>query len=281
MHARFIVVLLLAGMGCDGGNALSGPDVARLARSTVSVPARLEEPTPSASVPTQVSVETPTSADLEKWQTPIRRCGRRGARRFCDGPRRAPVAVGAARRRAARLHLGELRTAAELIRASPRNEWLLEVEKLGIDVPKTMHWPIEGGRFGRGVGTGRQRFRVHRGVDITADVGSPVHLLADGLVAYADNGVPGYGNLLVVLHAGGHVSAYAHLSSIDVMTGSVVRAGQVVALTGNTGLSRGPHLHFELRTGGRAADPMQHFPEQRPAWMDSLYPAPEASPAKS
>ena len=117
-----------------------------------------------------------------------------------------------------------------------------------------------------------RRFRVHRGVDISAEVGTPVEALADGLVVYADNGVPGYGNLLVMVHAGGEVSSFAHLSEIHVPAGALVEAGQVIAATGNTGLSRGPHLHFEWRVNGFPADPMKRMADSHvPHWMRVVF----------
>ncbi len=213
-----------------------------------------------------------THVTPQKWLSPLMRCGRRGARRFCDGPRRAPNAVGAAYFRRETLELGTLHAGAQAIRAKVEGRWVDVVKAQGMQSPTELYWPIEGGRFGRGVGTGRERFRVHRGVDITADVGTPVHALADGMVVYADNSVPGYGNLLVVVHAGGEVSSYAHLSEIRVAPGDFLYAGEVVALTGNTGLSRGPHLHFEWREGGRPADPMRRMAtEHVPTWMQRYF----------
>lgn len=210
---------------------------------------------------------------VDKWRPEARRCGQRGRRRFCDGPRRAPVSVGLERERRDHLDLGVLRSAAEAIRAKVRPEWLEAIKQLGIQPPiYPLTWPVDGGRFGRGVGTGRTRFRVHRGVDVSAEVGTPVRVVASGLVLYADNGVPGYGNFLVVLHGGGQVSSYAHLSEIRVAAGAVVGRGDIVAASGNTGVSRGPHLHFEWREAGAQADPMRRMPAERvPAWLQSHF----------
>jgi murein DD-endopeptidase MepM/ murein hydrolase activator NlpD len=89
-----------------------------------------------------------------------------------------------------------------------------------------------------------------------------------GLVAYADNGVSGYGNLVVIVHRDGSTTAYAHLKEAWVTAGQRVARGQTVGLLGNTGLSHGPHLHFEWRVGGRAQNPVPHM-VGRPGGDDS------------
>ena len=214
------------------------------------------------------SLERPVVHEVEKWRPTLRRCVARGRRRACDS-RRAPVSTGDARLRRDALGLGDLRAAAEAIRTKPRPEWVEALKRMGVQAPLyPLVWPVDDGRFGRGVGQGRRRFQVHRGVDVSAEVGTPVRVLADGMVVYADNGVPGYGNFLVVVHGGGQVSSYAHLSEVLVPAGEIVAAGDVVARSGNTGISRGPHLHFEWREAGRPADPMRRMEhEHLPEWM--------------
>ena len=125
-------------------------------------------------------------------------------------------------------------------------------------------WPIEGGAFVRGFGFVRSQRKElpHLGVDIAAKTGTPIHVAADGLVAYADDGVKGYGNLAIVVHADGAVTSYAHCSKLLATPGQRVRAGDVIAEVGSTGISRGPHLHFEYRLRGKPANPMRRF--QRP-----------------
>lgn len=185
-----------------------------------------------------------------KWMPERKRCDKKAGRRFCDGPRRVPTPHGPENELANALGLGSFTSAAELLRSSPQARWRVQGE-----LPEQLFWPIEFGRFGRGV----SKVPKHRGVDITAELGTEVHLVADGMVAYANNEVSGYGNLLIVLHPGDSVSAYAHLSEIRVFPGQRKRAGDVVALSGNTGLSRGPHLHFEWRQKGRSLSPMSLF----------------------
>ncbi|QEV19450.1 M23 family metallopeptidase [Streptomyces alboniger] len=102
----------------------------------------------------------------------------------------------------------------------------------------------------------------HSGQDFAVSVGTPVAAVHGGTVVKAGpNGAgdgPAYGNALVIKHSNGTYSQYAHLSKVDVRVGQNVTTGQRVALSGNTGNSSGPHLHFEIRTTpnyGTAVDP--------------------------
>jgi murein DD-endopeptidase MepM/ murein hydrolase activator NlpD len=79
------------------------------------------------------------------------------------------------------------------------------------------------------------------------------------MIGYADDKVRGYGKLMLVLHPGGSVSLYAHLSGYKAHPGQRIRRGQTIAVTGNTGISRGPHLHFALFENGRPVDPEPRF----------------------
>jgi murein DD-endopeptidase MepM/ murein hydrolase activator NlpD len=84
----------------------------------------------------------------------------------------------------------------------------------------------------------------------------------DGLVVYADNGVRGFGNLLVLLHADGTATFYAHCQAIYAAPGQLVRRGQVVGEVGATGLPVVPHLHFEWRRNGVPRDPLRRLVER-------------------
>lgn len=216
-----------------------------------SVQPAVAQPTPSIVVADKPGPSKKPPSQPLRWLPERIRCSEKGGKKFCDGPRRVVMPSGVENDFANSLGLGTFACAAELLRGHPDERWRV-VEG---DLPAELHWPIKGGRFGRGL----SQKPKHRGVDITAESGRPVHLVADGLVAYANNEVSGYGNLLIVIHAKGAVSAYAHLSEIRVFPGQRLAAGDLVALTGNTGLSRGPHLHFEWREHGRSTDPMQRF----------------------
>ena len=102
-------------------------------------------------------------------------------------------------------------------------------------------------------------WKNHDGVDMAAPSGTPIGAFASGTVTFA--GVRGgYGNVVIVDHGNGLTSRYAHASSLDVAVGQHVSAGELVARVGSTGRSTGPHLHFELRRGGRAIDPSPYLP---------------------
>jgi murein DD-endopeptidase MepM/ murein hydrolase activator NlpD len=93
------------------------------------------------------------------------------------------------------------------------------------------------------------------GINIAATAGTPVKATAAGVIAYAGNELKGFGNLVLIKHAGGWVSAYAHLDTINLKKGEAVKAGQVIGTVGQTGSVDSPQLHFELRQGKQAIDP--------------------------
>jgi murein DD-endopeptidase MepM/ murein hydrolase activator NlpD len=100
--------------------------------------------------------------------------------------------------------------------------------------------------------------RLHAGVDIAVPVGTPVHAAAAGTVRIA-GWVGGYGNYVCIDHGGGLSTCYGHNSRLGVTVGQRVAKGQVVAASGNTGHSTGPHIHFETRVGGVPRDPMGYL----------------------
>lgn len=178
--------------------------------------------------------------------------------RFSDGPRRVPTPRGASMIRARTLGLGTREAANILLTRAPEARW---VRASRGRTPRTLLWPVAGGRFGRGFGfTRRERHELpHNGVDIGADRNAPIRAVADGIVAYSDNGLRGYGNCVILVHSNGWVSLYAHNTRTTVQPGYRVRRGERIALLGSTGIARGPHLHFELRDNGRLRNPMPLF----------------------
>lgn len=100
--------------------------------------------------------------------------------------------------------------------------------------------------------------RYHFGVDWAAPTGTPVRAARDGKVSRA-GWWSTYGYAVALDHGDGSETRYAHLSAIAVQSGAVVRQGDVIGLVGSTGASTGPHLHFELRFGERAVDPLGYL----------------------
>ena len=100
--------------------------------------------------------------------------------------------------------------------------------------------------------------RMHEGIDIAVSNGTPVVAAAAGTVIVA-GWMGGYGNLVVVDHGGGISTAYAHNTSVTVGVGQQVAQGQLIAYSGNTGNSTGPHVHFEVRSNGGAVDPLGYL----------------------
>ena len=96
--------------------------------------------------------------------------------------------------------------------------------------------------------------RMHSGLDFKASYGQPIFAVTDGVVAYAGR-KGGYGNFVQLNHGGGLASGYGHMSRIAARPGSRVRRGQIIGYVGSTGLSTGPHLHYELYRNGRAVNP--------------------------
>ncbi len=105
----------------------------------------------------------------------------------------------------------------------------------------------------------------HTGIDLVERFGSPVFAADDGVVVLVGSSGSGYGNYVVIAHAGGFDTLYGHLSSILVKAGQRVTQGTAVGLEGSTGNSTGPHLHFELRIGQKPVDPTPYLPPGGPS----------------
>ena len=142
------------------------------------------------------------------------------------------------------------------VRRAPR--WVITGLTLGLLVMgcQTPRWPVEGpisSSFGvrmRGVSPD-----LHRGVDLSVPVGTPVRPILDGRVRFAGT-MQGYGLVVWVDHNDNLLSVYAHLSEIQVETGQSVRQDEVIGLSGQTGNSTGAHLHLEVWRWGWEVDPV-------------------------
>lgn len=95
---------------------------------------------------------------------------------------------------------------------------------------------------------------MHTGIDITMPRGTPLHATADGVVSYSGRS-SGNGNIVVIEHGHGMTTVYAHNSKNNVNPGQAVKRGEVIALSGSTGVSTGPHLHYEVWRNGQSVNP--------------------------
>jgi murein DD-endopeptidase MepM/ murein hydrolase activator NlpD len=105
--------------------------------------------------------------------------------------------------------------------------------------------------------------RMHGGIDLAAPEGTPVLAARDGVVA-AFGTDPALGLNIIVEHDGGIRTIYGHLKSVGVMLNQTVRSGTIIGTVGSTGLSTGPHLHFEIRLSGKTRDPSAYIPGLKP-----------------
>jgi murein DD-endopeptidase MepM/ murein hydrolase activator NlpD len=117
-------------------------------------------------------------------------------------------------------------------------------------------WPISG-PVNSGFGPRGSSF--HDGIDIAAPEGTPIRAIESGEVIYSDR-LRGYGNMVIVQHADGFVSVYAHNQRNLVHQGGQVSRGEIIARVGSTGRVTGPHLHFEIRRQNKAEDPLYYMP---------------------
>jgi len=119
----------------------------------------------------------------------------------------------------------------------------------------SFRWPVRG-RVIAGFGS-KPNGTQNDGINLAVPEGTPIKAADDGVVAYAGNELKGYGNLVLIRHASGFVSAYAHASEIMVKRGDTIKRGQVIAHAGQTGNVTSPQLHFEIRKGSTPVDPTQ------------------------
>ena len=170
-------------------------------------------------------------------------------RRQLSGLQRRALAL------AQRLGLGTRQAASALLRGRVERRW---VHAAGGDrLPGHLRWPVTNGWFVRGYGSGEGGY--HLAVDIMGRIGWNVRAAAPGIVGYAGNEVPGYGNMVILIHPGGWVTMYAHNSANSVVAGQRVPRGGIIGEVGSTGISRGPHVHFELIFDGKNCDPAMLF----------------------
>ena len=119
----------------------------------------------------------------------------------------------------------------------------------------TFRWPVRG-KVITSYGS-KTNGKANDGINVAVPEGTPVKAAEDGIVAYSGNELKGYGNLVLVRHSNGFVTAYAHASELLVKRGDTIKRGQVIAKSGQSGEVGSPQLHFEIRKGSSPVDPLQ------------------------
>lgn len=150
----------------------------------------------------------------------------------------------------------------EILKEEITYEAVPKIVERGTKIPPTYIKPISGGRlssrFGRRSAPTRGASTYHRGIDWATPTGTAVMASSTGTVVRAGWG-SGYGYVVYINHADGRQTRYGHLSKVLVSTGQKVTQGQKIALSGNTGVSTGPHLHFEILINGTQVNPMDYL----------------------
>jgi murein DD-endopeptidase MepM/ murein hydrolase activator NlpD len=190
-----------------------------------------------------------------------------GAKTAAVAPAAQPVAVAAAQPVAAAAApatkmaaaSGDSQQKARLAQATtsletPSAETPVKATEATGAVP-TFRWPVRG-KVITSYGA-KTNGKANDGINLAVPEGTPVKAAEDGVVAYSGNELKGYGNLVLVRHANGYVTAYAHASELLVKRGDTIKRGQVIAKSGQSGEVGSPQLHFEIRKGSTPVDPLQ------------------------
>ncbi len=150
----------------------------------------------------------------------------------------------------------------EILKEEVVMEAVPKIMKRGTKIPPTYVKPISGGRltsnFGKRNAPKKGASTYHKGVDWATPTGTPVYASCGGTVAKAGWG-SGYGYVVYINHADGRQTRYGHLSKVLVSVGQSVKQGDRIALSGNTGVSTGPHLHFEILINGSQVNPLKYL----------------------
>ena len=190
-----------------------------------------------------------------------------GAKTAAVGPAAQPAAVAAAQPAAA---LAPPATKMAAATGGPQQSARLaqattKVEDTSAEAPikateatgalPTFRWPVRG-KVITSYGA-KTNGKANDGINLAVPEGTPVKAAEDGVVAYSGNELKGYGNLVLVRHANGYVTAYAHASELLVKRGDTIKRGQIIAKSGQSGEVGSPQLHFEIRKGSTPVDPLQ------------------------
>jgi len=189
-----------------------------------------------------------------------------GAKTAAVAPAAAPAAVAAAQPAAA---LAPPSTKMAAAGGPPQSARLAQAtttpEDIKVESPvkaaeatgalPTFRWPVRG-KVITSYGA-KTNGKANDGINLAVPEGTPVKAAEDGVVAYSGNELKGYGNLVLVRHSNGYVTAYAHASELLVKRGDAIKRGQIIAKSGQSGEVGSPQLHFEIRKGSSPVDPLQ------------------------
>src|SRR5438034_8064261 len=189
-----------------------------------------------------------------------------GAKSAAAAPEAAPVATAPVQQVAAltppatRSVAGAPQQSARLAQATPQVEEKTAPEAVvkpseATGALPTFRWPVRGKvitTYGA-----KTNGKSNDGINLAVPEGTPVKAAEDGVVAYSGNELKGYGNLVLVRHSNGYVTAYAHASELLVKRGDTIKRGQIIAKSGQSGEVGSPQLHFEIRKGSSPVDPLQ------------------------
>ena len=137
--------------------------------------------------------------------------------------------------------------------------FFLEYKARFANTPST--WPTYGrilSRYGRRRHPLTRKWHYHKGIDIPSWNGAPIKATADGIVIYA-GWANTFGNLVTIRHGMGYMTLYAHASRVLVKKGESVKKGQIIAQIGSSGLSTGPHIHYEINRWGKSVNPISYL----------------------
>jgi murein DD-endopeptidase MepM/ murein hydrolase activator NlpD len=190
-----------------------------------------------------------------------------GARTAAAAPVAQPAAVAVAQPAAA---VAPPATKMAAVAADPQQKARLAQATANIETPAvetpvkateatgalpTFRWPVRG-KVITSYGA-KTNGKANDGINLAVPEGTPVKAAEDGVVAYSGNELKGYGNLVLVRHSNGYVTAYAHASELLVKRGETIKRGQIIAKSGQSGEVGSPQLHFEIRKGSSPVDPLQ------------------------
>jgi murein DD-endopeptidase MepM/ murein hydrolase activator NlpD len=153
---------------------------------------------------------------------------------------------------------GDPQQKARLAQAAPIEETPAETPVKAAEATgalPTFRWPVRG-KVITSYGA-KTNGKANDGINLAVPEGTPVKAAEDGVVAYSGNELKGYGNLVLIRHSNGYVTAYAHASELLVKRGDTIKRGQVIAKSGQSGEVGSPQLHFEIRKGSSPVDPLQ------------------------